>query len=67
MSKTFSRVLWIISGVLLILCGILCLSRPVVALAAISLFLGLSMLFSKSQLFLCFFWRLAPFDYFLYV
>ena len=46
MSKTFSRVLWIISGVLLILCGILCLSRPVVALAAISLFLGLSMLFS---------------------
>ena len=46
MSKTFSRVLWIISGVLLILCGVLCLSRPVVALAAISLFLGLSMLFS---------------------
>ena len=46
MSKTFSRGLWIISGVLLILCGILCLSRPVVALAAISLFLGLSMLFS---------------------
>lgn len=46
MSKTFSRVLWVISGVLLILCGILCLSRPVVALAAISLFLGLSMLFS---------------------
>ena len=46
MSKTFSRVLWVLAGVLLILAGVLCMSRPAVALEAISLYLGVSMLVS---------------------
>ena len=46
MSKTFSRVLWVLAGVLLILAGVLCMSRPAVALEAISLYLGVPMLVS---------------------
>lgn len=46
MNHTASKVLWIISGVLLLIAGIICLSRPGVALVTLSIYLGLSMLAS---------------------
>ena len=46
MRSTVSRVLWIIIGVLLVLAGVICFIDPGVALEAISLYLGISMLVS---------------------
>lgn len=46
MSKTVSRVLWIISGVLLIVAGVACLANPGSALTSVSVLLGLVMLVS---------------------
>lgn len=46
MSRTFSRVLWIISGILLVIAGIICLQSPAAALSSLSLFFGVAMLFS---------------------
>ena len=46
MRKTSSRVLWILSGVLLILAGVLCLRSPGTALEGLTVILGLVMLFS---------------------
>ena len=44
--KTLSRVLWIIAGILLIIAGIFCLKSPATAIAGLSLYLGIAMLFS---------------------
>ena len=46
MSKSVSRILWIIAGALLVVCGVICLIRPSVALVTIGLYLGLTMLVS---------------------
>ncbi len=46
MNTFFSRVLWGIVGVLLIICGIICLAQPAVALTTATLFLGISMMVS---------------------
>lgn len=46
MSKTVYRVLWAIAGVLLIVAGILCMTREGTALASIAVFLGIVMLVS---------------------
>ena len=46
MNKTFSRVLWVIAGILLVIAGIICLRNPDVALGSLSLMLGITMLFS---------------------
>lgn len=46
MSKTAYRILWVITGVLLIVAGVVCMSWEVAALASLTLFLGLSMLVS---------------------
>lgn len=46
MNTFFSRVLWGIAGVLLIICGIVCLAQPAVALTTVTLFLGISMMVS---------------------
>lgn len=46
MQKTTSRVLWVIVGVLLLITGIACLAHPAATLGGLSIFLGLSMLFS---------------------
>ncbi|PWL71877.1 MAG: hypothetical protein DBY25_03755 [Clostridiales bacterium] len=43
---TFLRVIWIVSGVLLLIAGILCFISPSVALQSIALWLGLFMLVS---------------------
>ena len=47
MNTFFSRVLWGIAGVLLIICGIICLAQPAVALTTVTLFLGISMMVSR--------------------
>lgn len=44
--KTLSRVLWVIAGILLIIAGIFCLKSPAAAIAGLSLYLGIAMLFS---------------------
>ena len=44
MNKTFSRVLWVIAGILLVIAGIICLRNPDVALGSLSLMLGITML-----------------------
>lgn len=46
MNKTLSRVLWVISGILLVICGILCLKDPGAALTGMTVVLGAAMLFS---------------------
>ena len=46
MQKTTSRVLWVIVGVLLLITGIACLAHPAATLGGLSIFLGISMLFS---------------------
>lgn len=46
MSKNFSRALWALTGILLMIAGAVCLAQPAVALTAMSVFLGLSMLLS---------------------
>ena len=46
MSKTVSRVLWVLAGAALIVAGVVCLIRPGVALSSASLLLGIVMLFS---------------------
>ena len=46
MSRTTSRVLWIIAGVLLIIAGVTCIGSPETALGGLSILLGISMLFS---------------------
>ena len=56
MSKTLSRVLWVIAGVLLIIAGIVCLRNPDVALGSMSLILGIAMLFSGVVDILVFAW-----------
>lgn len=42
--KTVTRVLWAVAGVILILAGVFCLSNLGVAIASLSLWLGISML-----------------------
>lgn len=44
--RTASRVLWAIAGILLMVCGVVCLSQPMAALGTLSLLLGIVMLFS---------------------
>lgn len=44
--KILTRVLWIIAGILLIIAGIFCLMSPATAIAGMSLYLGIAMLFS---------------------
>ena len=45
--RTASRVLWAIAGILLVVCGVVCLSQPMAALGHLSsLLLGIAMLFS---------------------
>ncbi len=46
MSKNFSRVLWALAGILLVIAGVTCLAQPAVALVTMSVFLGVSMLVS---------------------
>ena len=46
MSRTTSRVLWIIAGVLLIIAGVTCIGNPETALGGLSVLLGIAMLFS---------------------
>ena len=46
MNQTVSRILWIIAGALLIIAGVICLMNPGTALLTMSLYLGISMLFS---------------------
>lgn len=46
MDTTLSRVLWIISGVLLTLCGICCIINPGIGAQTLSVFLGLALLVS---------------------
>ena len=46
MSRTVSRILWIIVGVLLIIAGIYCLCNPDVGLLSLSLYLGIVLLIS---------------------
>ena len=44
--RILSRVLWALAGVLLAVCGVICLSQPMAALGTLSLLLGIAMLFS---------------------
>ena len=46
MSRTTSRVLWVIAGVLLVIAGIACLRNPGAALTSMTVILGVAMLFS---------------------
>lgn len=46
MNRTVSRVLWVITGVLLVIAGIICLRSPATAVASLTLFFGIAMLFS---------------------
>ena len=46
MSRTTSRVLWVIAGVLLVIAGIACLRNPGAALTSMTAILGIAMLFS---------------------
>lgn len=46
MSKTVSRVLWVLAGAVLIVAGVVCLIHPGIALSSASLLLGIVMLFS---------------------
>ena len=46
MSRTISRVLWIVAGVLLVIAGIACLRDPGAALTSMTMILGIAMLFS---------------------
>ena len=46
MSRTTSRVLWVIAGVLLVMAGIVCLRNPGAALTSMTMILGVAMLFS---------------------
>lgn len=46
MNKTVSRVLWILSGVILVAAGVVCITHPDVTLGGVSVLLGLAMLFS---------------------
>lgn len=46
MSQTVSRILWAVVGILLLVAGMICLSNPGVALATLSLYLGVAMLLS---------------------
>lgn len=46
MDTTLSRVLWIISGVLLTLCGVICIVNPSIGAQTLSVFLGLALLVS---------------------
>lgn len=41
MNNLFSRVLWIISGILLAAAGILCMAKPGAALGSLAFFIGL--------------------------
>lgn len=46
MSRTTSRVLWVIAGVLLVIAGIACLRNPGAAFTSMTVILGVAMLFS---------------------
>ncbi len=46
MRKMISRVLWVLSGVLLVIAGVVCLKKPETALAGMMLFFGIAMLIS---------------------
>ena len=46
MNRTFSKVMWMIAGIFLIIAGIICLSSPSAGLSAISLLLGSFLLVS---------------------
>ena len=46
MSKTVSRILWVVAGVLLMADGVICLAWPGVALTTLAVFLGIVMLIS---------------------
>lgn len=46
MNRTFSRVLWVIAGVLLVIVGVGCLCSPAATLAGLTLYLGIAMLVS---------------------
>ena len=46
MSRTTSRVLWVIAGVLLVIAGIACLRDPGAAFTSMTVILGIAMLFS---------------------
>lgn len=46
MNKTVSRVLWGIAGVLLMVCGVVCIANPAVTLSTLSIVLGVVMLLS---------------------
>ena len=46
MNQTVSRILWILSGALLLIAGVICLVNPGTALLTISIYLGTSMLIS---------------------
>ena len=46
MYSTFSRVVWGILGVLLLVCGVSCIAQPAAALLAMSALLGVAMLIS---------------------
>lgn len=46
MSRTVSRVLWVLAGLLLVAAGVTCLMSPGAAVSSLSLFLGIAMLFS---------------------
>ena len=46
MNRTFSKVMWMIAGIFLIIAGIICLRSPSAGLSAISLLLGSFLLVS---------------------
>lgn len=46
MGNLFSRILWILSGVLLIVCGIVCMVNPGITMSTLSMFLGIAVLIS---------------------
>ncbi len=46
MSNLFSRVLWVLSGILLVVAGIFAIANPAAALTSLAFLIGLSMLIS---------------------
>ena len=46
MSRTTSRVLWVIAGVLLVIAGIVCLRNPGAALTSMTMILGVAIYLS---------------------
>ena len=46
MSKTLTRVLWVLAGAVLIVAGVVCLVNPGAALGGLAAFFGVAMLFS---------------------